>query len=240
MPPIVGAYERPLSLTTMTRLRSLSSEMLLSASHVMPPVSAPSPTTATTCRSLRPVRVKAREMPSAQLQRARRVRGLDDVVRALGALRVAGEAAARAQPGEVLTARQQLVHVGLVPGVEDDRVARRVEDAVQRDRQLDDAEIRAEVPAGAGDVLDEELADLRGELARAARCSARRGRGARDRRQQRHPSTPLRRAVVARARKSTRARGRGGRSRAAIATRPLVRSRQTSERSTYCRMPPLR
>lgn len=48
MPPIVGAYERPLSLTTMTRLRSLSSEMLFNASQVMPPVSAPSPTTATT------------------------------------------------------------------------------------------------------------------------------------------------------------------------------------------------
>ena len=45
----------------------LSSEMLFSASHVMPPVSAPSPTTATTWRSFRPVRVKAREMPSAQL-----------------------------------------------------------------------------------------------------------------------------------------------------------------------------
>ena len=67
MPPIVGAYERPLSLTTITRLRSLSSEMLLSASHVMPPVSAPSPTTATTWRSRRPVRISARETPSAQL-----------------------------------------------------------------------------------------------------------------------------------------------------------------------------
>ena len=67
MPPIVGAYERPLSLTTMTRLRSLSSLMLFSASHVMPPVSAPSPTTAMTWRSLRPVRENARDTPSAQL-----------------------------------------------------------------------------------------------------------------------------------------------------------------------------
>ena len=40
----------------------------------------------------------------------------------------------------------------------------RVEDAVKRDRQLDDAEVRAEVAAGAGDVLDEEPADLGGEL----------------------------------------------------------------------------
>jgi len=65
IPPIVGAYERPLSLTTMTRLRALSSEMLLSASHVIPPVRAPSPTTATTCRSPWPVISNAREMPSA-------------------------------------------------------------------------------------------------------------------------------------------------------------------------------
>ena len=67
MPPIVGAYERPLSLTTITRRRVLSSLMLLSASQVMPPVSAPSPTTATTYRSPWPVIANAREMPSAQL-----------------------------------------------------------------------------------------------------------------------------------------------------------------------------
>ena len=65
MPPIVGAYERPLSLTTMISRRVLSSVMLLSASHVMPPVSAPSPTIATTWRSSWPVIAKAREMPSA-------------------------------------------------------------------------------------------------------------------------------------------------------------------------------
>ncbi len=51
MPPMVGPYERPLSLTIITRRRELSSLMLLSASQVIPPVSAPSPTTATTKRS---------------------------------------------------------------------------------------------------------------------------------------------------------------------------------------------
>ncbi len=56
-----------MSLTTMMSFRVLSSEMLLSASHVMPPVRAPSPTTATTCRSVWPVISNAREMPSAQL-----------------------------------------------------------------------------------------------------------------------------------------------------------------------------
>ena len=90
-----AALARRPSLTTMTRLRSLSSEMLFSASHVMPPVSAPSPTTATTWRSVRPVRGERAGDAVGPAERAGRVRGLHDVVRALGALRVAGEAAAR-------------------------------------------------------------------------------------------------------------------------------------------------
>ena len=48
---MVGAYERSLSLTTMTRGRSLAAAMLFSASQAMPPVSAPSPMTATTWSS---------------------------------------------------------------------------------------------------------------------------------------------------------------------------------------------
>ena len=35
---------------------------------------------------------------------------------------------------------------------------------MQRDRELDDAEVRAEMPAGAGDVLDQEFPDLRREF----------------------------------------------------------------------------
>ena len=46
---IVGAYERPLSLTTTTTGR-LAAALVLSASHAMPPVSDPSPTIATTLR----------------------------------------------------------------------------------------------------------------------------------------------------------------------------------------------
>ncbi|CPU66085.1 Uncharacterised protein [Mycobacteroides abscessus] len=63
-PPIVGEYERPLSLTTTTSRRSWLSAMLLSASQAMPPVSAPSPMTATTCRSVRPRTTFAFAMPS--------------------------------------------------------------------------------------------------------------------------------------------------------------------------------
>ena len=40
-----------MSLTTMTSLLCLAIAMLLSASQAIPPVSAPSPITATTCRS---------------------------------------------------------------------------------------------------------------------------------------------------------------------------------------------
>src|SRR5690606_3607820 len=97
-------------------------------------------------------------------ERTRGVRALDDVVLRLRALGVAGETAARTQGREVLSAGQHLVHVALVTGVEHDRVARRVEDPVQRDRQLDDAEVRPEVPTGLGYLAHQELTDLPREL----------------------------------------------------------------------------
>ena len=74
---------------------------------------------------------------------------------------VAAEAALLAQPVELAgPAGEHLVHVGLVAGVEDDPVARGVEDPVDRHRQLDDAEVGAEVAAGARAGLDEQVADL--------------------------------------------------------------------------------
>ena len=89
---------------------------------------------------------------------------LDDVVLGLGLARVAGQPALLAQPVEVGgAAGEHLVHVGLVPGVEDDPVARRVEDPVDRDGELDDAEVRTEVPAGAGAHGDQTVADLAGQ-----------------------------------------------------------------------------
>ena len=83
----------------MTRLRLLSSLMLLSASQVMPPVSAPSPTTATTWRSVWPVIVKAREMPSAQDSELEACELSTMSCSDSRALRVAGEAALLAQLG---------------------------------------------------------------------------------------------------------------------------------------------
>ena len=81
------------------------------------------------------------------------------------AVRVAREAAALAQLREALAASgQQLVHVSLMTGVEDDRLGRGVEDPVERDRELDRTEIRPQVTAGLSDGTDQEVADLFGEL----------------------------------------------------------------------------
>ena len=93
-----------------------------------------------------------------------RVRVLDEVVLGLTARRVAAEATLLAERvEEAEPAGQHLVHVGLVPGVEDDRVARAVEDPVHRDRELDDAEVGAEVSAGSRDGGDQLVANLGAE-----------------------------------------------------------------------------
>ena len=90
---------------------------------------------------------------------------LDVVVAALLARGVAGEAAGLAQLGEPgAAAGHQLVDVGLVAGVPQDGVARRLEDTVQGQRQLDGAEVGAEVAAGLGDRRDDEVTDLTAQL----------------------------------------------------------------------------
>ena len=90
---------------------------------------------------------------------------LDVVVAALLARRVAGQAAGLAQLGEALAPPgDELVDVGLVAGVPQDGVGRRLEDAVQGERQLDGAEVRAQVAAGLGDGGDDEVADLAAQL----------------------------------------------------------------------------
>ena len=92
------------------------------------------------------------------------MRVLDDIVVRLGSARVAGETASGAQAAEVLAAGEELVHIADVAGVEDEGVSRAVEDAMQRDRQFDDAEIRPQVSPRAGDLADEEGPDLVGQL----------------------------------------------------------------------------
>ena len=83
------------------------------------------------------------------------MRGAERIVFALGALGEAGKAAALAQRADaVAAAGENLVRIGLVADVPDQPVGRRVENVVQRDRQLDDAEAGAEMAAGDGDSVD--------------------------------------------------------------------------------------
>ena len=91
--------------------------------------------------------------------------GAEDVVQALLAIEEAAQAARCADTIEVgaITAGEQFVHVPLVGHVEDEFVLWRTEDAVQRDRELDHAEIGTDVAAVLGRDGDETLADLLGE-----------------------------------------------------------------------------
>ena len=93
------------------------------------------------------------------------VTAVEHVVRRFRASREAADPVELAQRPEPLEAAgQQLVRVGLVAGVPDDLVARRLEQPVQRDRQLHDAQRRAQVAARLRDGRDDRLADLEREL----------------------------------------------------------------------------
>ena len=107
-----------------------------------------------------------------------RVRGAEGVVRALVAARKARHAAQLAQRGHARApAGEDLVRIGLVAHVPHQPVVRGVEDGVQRDRQLDGAQVGAEVPAGARHVGEHALAQLVGQpLELGARQAPQRGR----------------------------------------------------------------
>ena len=98
------------------------------------------------------------------------------------------------QGGEVLASGEQLVDVGLVPGVPEQDVAWAVEDPVEGDRQLDDAQVGTEVSAGARDVLDQEVADLGGqrlELVGVERLDVSRCHDLGEQRHRKCPSQPV-------------------------------------------------
>ena len=142
---------------------------LLSASNAMPAVIAPSPMTATHLR-LSPFSSRRDRHAERGRDRGRRMRGAEGVVLALVAARKARDAAELAQRRHPLApAGQDLVRIGLVADVPDQAVVRRVEDVVQRDRQLDRAEVRREVAAG---LRHASAARTRAARRRAA-CSSR-------------------------------------------------------------------
>ena len=128
------------------------------------------------------------------------VPAVHDVVLALAASREATDAAELAQRVEALQAAgQELVRIGLVPGVPDDPIARAVEDPMQRDRQLDDAQRAAQMAARDRDRLDDALAQLGAELARRVVVESLQVLGAAELRERPHASSsssPGRRSSV--------------------------------------------
>ena len=102
--------------------------------------------------------------------------GAHDVVLGLGDRAERREPAVLADRVEpVAAAGQDLVRVGLVADVPEDLVARRVEQAVQRDGELAGAEVGAEVAADLADRVDDQLADLLRDLRELVVVEALRG-----------------------------------------------------------------
>ena len=90
---------------------------------------------------------------------------LDPVVGGLFPARVARQAAGLAQRLELVgAAGEHLVHIGLVAGVPQDDVPGRVEHPVEGQRELHYAQIGAQVTSGGVHRLNDELADLLGQL----------------------------------------------------------------------------
>ena len=93
------------------------------------------------------------------------MRGAEGVVLALRALREAGQPAQLAQRAHALApAGEDLVRIGLVAHVPHQPVIGRLEHVVQRDRQLDGAEVGRQMSARLRDALQHEIAQLGGKL----------------------------------------------------------------------------
>ena len=92
--------------------------------------------------------------------------GAERIVFALGAAGEAGQAVLLAQRADaVAAAGQDLVRIGLVADVPDQAIVRGIEDGMQRDGQLDDAEAGAQMAAGDRDGVDHFGAQFVGQLA---------------------------------------------------------------------------
>ena len=101
--------------------------------------------------------------------RGRRMRGAEGVVLAFIAARKAGDAAPLPQLRHPFAAAgKNLVCVGLVADVPNDAIVRRVVDVMQRDGQLDGAEVGRKMAAGVADRLDDEIAQLACKLRQLA------------------------------------------------------------------------
>ena len=95
----------------------------------------------------------------------RGMRVLDPIVLGFRPIGVTREASLLPEVLEAIApAREELVDIGLMAGVPQDGVSRRVEDPMESECQLHDSEIGSEVPAGCGHRLDDEGPNLLCEL----------------------------------------------------------------------------
>ena len=92
------------------------------------------------------------------------MRTLHDVVLRLRTLGITGETTFLSQAREVLASGEQLVDIGLVSGVPDEGIPRRIEDSVQRDSELNNPKVWSQMSARFSDFRNQELADLSGKL----------------------------------------------------------------------------
>ena len=82
----------------------------------------------------------------------------DEVMGTLGPAWITGHPSVFAKRGKAFHApSHEFVYIRLVADVPDDPIVGAVERPVQGDRQLDNAEVRAQMPAGPGDLLDQEI-----------------------------------------------------------------------------------
>ena len=107
--------------------------------------------------------VRARNTVSPR-NRAGGVRGRDNVVLRLATIRVTRQTTLLTQSLKRVTTSHQLMHIGLVAGVEKNVVLGRFEDTVNAEGQLHNAQVRAQVTAGRRHVRHDELANLFREL----------------------------------------------------------------------------
>ena len=90
---------------------------------------------------------------------------VEEVVLALVLVREPAHATCLAQQSKALaTPSQHLVHIALVRHIEHEPIAAEVKDAMQSHRQLDDAQVRTQVPAGLLHTAQQELTRLFTEL----------------------------------------------------------------------------
>jgi hypothetical protein len=132
--------------------------------------------------------VRARErQPERERDRRARVSRVEQVVVGLPRVREAAQAVRLPQRAEAIAAAgQQLVRVGLVADVEDQPIPPEVEDVVERGRDLDRPEVRAEVAARPLDRVEQEGAHLGAHRRQLGRGKALQVEGRADRREEVH------------------------------------------------------